>query len=203
MGTIIIPQKVLTKLTAIARIFFWGGKHDKRSLAYVSWDVITAPKGMGGLGLRSLKETNQALVLKAILRLAMGSDAQWAQAIRAKYFSRGAFWTIQRRTRCSKLWKQIVDLRPILENHIAWKIGSGESISVYSQPWLPGWKELHATTAQQRGQKASSLLDSSTRTWNFEALQELLGFNSALRIATMDSIQPSPDPANDTLIFTF
>lgn len=103
MGTIIIPQKVLTRLTTIARNFFWGGKHDRRSLAYVSWDAITAPKGMGGLGIRSLKETNQALVLKTIWRLAMGSEAQWAQALQAKYYPRGAFWTIQRRNRCSKL----------------------------------------------------------------------------------------------------
>lgn len=96
-----------------------------------------------------------------------------------------------------------MDLRPLMINHIAWKIGSGASISVYSQPWLPGWTELHAVTAQQRGQKVSSLLDPSTRTWNFDALQALLGFSSALQIATLDSIRPIPQPANDTLIFTF
>ncbi|XP_078169234.1 uncharacterized protein LOC144563626 [Carex rostrata] len=36
MGTITVPRKVIVKLTAIARNFFWGGKHDKKSLAYVA-----------------------------------------------------------------------------------------------------------------------------------------------------------------------
>lgn len=50
MGTIIIPRKVIKKLTAITRNFFWGGKHDKRSLAYVAWSTITTPKRDGGFG---------------------------------------------------------------------------------------------------------------------------------------------------------
>lgn len=48
MGTILIPAKVLKKLTAIARNFFWGGNHEKRSMAYVAWDKITTPIGRGG-----------------------------------------------------------------------------------------------------------------------------------------------------------
>lgn len=38
MGTIILPTRVVKKLTAIARNFFWGGNHDKKSMAYVAWD---------------------------------------------------------------------------------------------------------------------------------------------------------------------
>lgn len=103
-------------------------------MAYVAWDVITTPKEMGGLGLRSLKETNQALILKTIWKIAVGAEAQWVQALKAKYYPRGAFWSIQRRCKCSKLWKQIMDLRPVMEVNIAWKIGSGETINIYSQP---------------------------------------------------------------------
>lgn len=47
MGTIIIPNHVITKLTAIVKNFFWGGRHDKRSMAYVAWDAITTPKERG------------------------------------------------------------------------------------------------------------------------------------------------------------
>lgn len=125
MGTIIIPPKVIAKLTAIARNFFWGGKHDKKSLAYVAWKEVTTPKGMGGLGLRSLTEMNRALMLKIVWKLAKGDDTQWVKELEAKYFPRGAFWSIQRRNRSSKFWKQIMQLRPMLEMHVAWKVGSG------------------------------------------------------------------------------
>lgn len=165
MGTIILPNRVITKLTAIVRNFFWGGRHDKRSLAYVSWDAITTPKEGGGLGLRSLKETNQALVLKTIWKVAVGTDAQWVHVLKAKYYPRGAFWSIQRRGRCSKLWKQIMVLRPVMAVNIAWKIGNGETIPLYSQPWFQQWQELHATTAQQRREMVAS---ASSRYQNVE-----------------------------------
>lgn len=96
-----------------------------------------------------------------------------------------------------------MDLRPVMEVNIAWKIGSGETINIYSQPWFPGWQELKATTSQQRAQRVAFLLDPITRLWNFEALQQLFGLSRALLFATMDSIKPSPQPASDTLIFTF
>lgn len=133
----------------------------------------------------------------------MGSDAQWVQAMQAKYFPRGAFWSIQRRNRCSKLWKQIMGLRPLLENHIAWKIGYGENIPIFSQPWLPGWSDLSATTAHQRRERVASLLVAQSRNWNFDALQQLLGYSRALQIATLDSTRPSPYPSEDKLIFTY
>lgn len=127
-------------------------------------------KRKGGLGLRSLKETNQALVLKTIWKIAIGVDAQWVQVLKAKYYPRGAFWSIQKRGRCSKLGKQIMVLRPVMAVNMAWKIGSGETIPLYSQPWFQQWQDLHATTAHKRGEKVASLLISRTRMWNFEAL---------------------------------
>lgn len=203
MGTIILPKKVTVKLTAIARNFFWGGNHDKRSLAYVAWGKITTPRGMGGLGLRSIEEMNKALVMKVIWKLASNEDAQWVQVLKAKYFPRGAFWTSQRRTRCSKLWRNLMDLRPLMQNHICWKIGSGENILVYSQPWFPDWMSLNATTSQQRQMRVSALMDPDSRNWDFQALQELLGFSQALAVATLESVRPAPSPAPDTLIFAY
>lgn len=203
MGTILLPKKVVKKLTAISRNFFWGGSHDKRSMAYVAWGKITQPKGMGGLGLRSIEEMNKALVLKVIWKLASNADAQWVQLLQAKYYPRGAFWSTQRNTRCSKLWRNLMHLRPFLQHHICWKIGSGFDIPLYSQPWFPGWTEFTATTTQQRQARVSSLLNPITRTWDFEALQQLMGFTRALAIATLDSIRPAPSPAPDTLIFAY
>lgn len=203
MGTIIFPSKVIRKLTAIAHNFFWGGKHDKKSMSYVAWDSVTTPKGMGGLGLRHLKEVNKALVMKTMWKLATGANMLWAHLMQAKYYPRGALWSTQRRTNCSKLWKQLMDLRSVLINHICWKVGSGEQISLYSQPWFPGWTGLKATNKRQREATVASLLNPGMRSWNFAALQEVFGYNGALLIATMETIRPSPNPTPDTLIFRY
>lgn len=103
-------------------------------MAYVAWDKVSTPKGMGGLGLRKLEDVNKALVLKTLWKMAQGSDAQWIKAMEAKYFPRGALWSTKRASSCSKLWKQLMTLRPLLAIHVVWKIGSGANIPIYSQP---------------------------------------------------------------------
>lgn len=77
---------------------------------------LPPPKGMGGLGLRSLEEMNKALVLKNVWKLAAGGRAQRVMVMEAKYYPRGAFWSTQRRSACSKLWRQMMELRPVLIN---------------------------------------------------------------------------------------
>lgn len=128
MGTVILPNKVISKLNAIMRNFFWGGVDDRRHMPYVAWKTITTPKGMGGLGLRSLKEMNQSLVAKNIWKIASGAEVSWVKLVQAKYFPRGCFWMTNRTHTCSKLWSQMVHLEPFLQQHFLWKIGTGEKI---------------------------------------------------------------------------
>lgn len=66
IGTVILPLKVLKKLAGIMRNFFWGATDERKRMVMWLTKKVTIPKGMGGLGLRSLKEINQALVLKNV-----------------------------------------------------------------------------------------------------------------------------------------
>lgn len=59
-----MPQGVINKCRRIMRSFLWGGKEDRRSVAWVSWEVICKPKELGGLGLRDWESFNQALLGK-------------------------------------------------------------------------------------------------------------------------------------------
>lgn len=123
MGTIILPTRVVKKLTAIARNFFWGGNHDKKSMAYVAWDKVTTPLSLGGLGLRSLKEMNMALVMKALWKLSTGADSQWVKVMQLKYYPMSAFWSVGRRNGASKFWRHLIQLKPALQPNILWKVG--------------------------------------------------------------------------------
>lgn len=138
MGTIIIPAKVLKKLTAIMRNFFWGGNTSKNYMSYVAWSMVTVPKGMGGLGLRSLKEMNMALVLKIAWKVATGTSSPWAVTLQAKYYPITGFWASTRTHSCTMLWRNMVTFKPMLQVHLAWKIGTGESVKAFMQPWFPG-----------------------------------------------------------------
>lgn len=57
-------------------------------MAYIGWDKITRPIVLGGLGFTNLNVVNDALLLKFLWRLASGTNALWAQVVKAKYMPR-------------------------------------------------------------------------------------------------------------------
>jgi hypothetical protein len=61
MSNILFPKKLLAKLTAIIRVFWWTGiRKDKTSktLYLRAWKDICAPKKEGGLGIRNFQTVN-------------------------------------------------------------------------------------------------------------------------------------------------
>jgi hypothetical protein len=57
-----LPRGLCDSVTSLIRQFWWGSKQRKQKLAWVSWDVMTKPKYMGGLGFRDLEIFNLALL---------------------------------------------------------------------------------------------------------------------------------------------
>lgn len=203
MGTVIIPAKVLKKLTGIMRNFFWGGDSAKNYMSYVAWSRVTVPKGLGGLGLRSLKEMNMALVLKIAWKIASGSSSPWAETIQAKYCPITGFWASTRTYSCTLLWRNLVGLKPLLQFHLVWKIGSGSTVRAFSQPWFPGWELLRPANSAQRNLTVSSLILQHHSSWDFDKLRRVFGFEIALIISMNEAIRPAPAMAQDMLLFTY
>jgi hypothetical protein len=61
---------------------------------------VAAPQGLGGLNFRNLEVMNEAMLMKALWRLASGSECQWDEVVAAKYLLIGpcstALWTSKR-----------------------------------------------------------------------------------------------------------
>ena len=65
MSTFDIPSKVCDKLDALTRKFWWNPKNPNgRYLAWVAWEKLCLPKGVGGMGFRKSKDLNNALLAK-------------------------------------------------------------------------------------------------------------------------------------------
>lgn len=101
MATERIPKKVLSALTSMIRRFFWGANDKDRFMAYVAWDKITQPLQNGGLAIRDLNVVNEALLMKALWKLASNSEAQWVMLVKAKYLPRSHLWNSKRTYNCS------------------------------------------------------------------------------------------------------
>ena len=63
MQTTWVPQQVCDEIDSITRQFIWH-QGRTRGLNLVSWDVVTKPRALGGLGIRQAHLMNVALLSK-------------------------------------------------------------------------------------------------------------------------------------------
>lgn len=140
------------------------------------------------------------LISASLLKIASGSEAPWAEILRAKYYPRTGFWPSTHTYQCTVLWRGIVGIKPLLKQHLCWKIGSGESIPVYCYPWFPGWEAIVSNTNVQRRMQINTLICTESNSWDFHKLESIFGFQLALEISMSIPIHCE---VPDTLLFTF
>ncbi|KAL0813181.1 hypothetical protein Bca101_069624 [Brassica carinata] len=131
---------------------------------------------MGGLGFRDIECFNQALLAKIAWRLLKDPESLLAQTLRGKYLLSSSILDCQCPNSASHGWRGIVWGRDLLLNGVEWKVGNGESISVWTDPWLSPLCPLRpmgppAITNQDL--RVSDLLLPSSA-WDLEAIRQHL-----------------------------
>lgn len=111
MATSIIPKKVLAKFTRIMRNLWWGHDKDKRKMHFTNWSTFVMEKEQGGLGIRSLRKLNMAMIAKLIWKYLEDEDCLWGQIMKAKYVKNGSFWEVNKPNGCSATWSEMLKVR--------------------------------------------------------------------------------------------
>ncbi|KAK4384561.1 hypothetical protein Sango_3048800 [Sesamum angolense] len=125
---------VLKLLEKKMRAFLWQGSSGSRN-AKVAWDQLCKPKAEGGLGIRSLIITNQALILKQLWRILQNDGTSiWVDWIQQYRLRHTTLWTFNR-VAGSWGWKKMLKLRPILQRGVIYKVGDGSSFSLWQDIW--------------------------------------------------------------------
>ena len=83
-----LPKKILKGIDRVNRNFLWGSSNHTRKMHWVNWDTVTKPKNSSGLGLKSARGRNTALLAKLNWRFHTEKESQWAKVLRFKYCSR-------------------------------------------------------------------------------------------------------------------
>lgn len=144
---------------------------------------------------------NKALVMKMVWQLAADEDRIWIKIMKAKYYSRGGFWAVERITDASALWRNIQRLKPELKNQVQWQIGDGTQIPAINQPWFHVWEIKQILTNMQRDMTVSDLYDQHHNSWRITQIEEIFGIG-AVQSITEDVKRPGSSPlVKDNLIW--
>ncbi|GKB40984.1 hypothetical protein Tco_0885926 [Tanacetum coccineum] len=127
------PIKIIKRLEVIRSRFFWGFNEDSRKMVWINWNKTIMEKGMGGLGVRSIRAKNLSLLGKWTWRFHTEDTVLWRKVIKEIYGPDGGFSHMAHQGSRMGLWSEIVKsnkyikkLEIPLDNPIVRKIRSGE-----------------------------------------------------------------------------
>ncbi|XP_039155725.1 uncharacterized protein LOC120287105 [Eucalyptus grandis] len=133
----ILPASVSNRIEQIFRQFLWRGPSLGAGGAKVAWVDVCLPKEEGGLGIRSLRISNIAIMLKHLWLLFTDKESLWSKWIHSIFLKHKNFWIVPRPTYCSWAWKKLLGLRDLIQHHFKWRVGNGLSVSFWFDHWHP------------------------------------------------------------------
>ena len=137
MGVFQLPMKLCNELNMMCARFWWGQSGDDKKIHWKSWESLAQPKKEGGLGFRDIRSFNLAMLAKQGWRMLTNHDFLLYRYFKAKYFPRCTFLEATDHPKSSYVWKSLIAAQPILRKGCCWRVGSGSSIRVLSDKWLP------------------------------------------------------------------
>ena len=126
-----LPRGLCLHINGLLRKFWWGSKKGERKTAWVSWEVMTQPKFMGGMGFRDIKLFNLALLARQAWRLLQDPDSLSARILKAVYYPTCTVLEAELGSNPSQVWRSIHERCDTLKLGIIKRIGTGSETSIW------------------------------------------------------------------------
>lgn len=91
MGCFSLPLGLCTHIENMIARFWWGSKNGERRIHWIRWDSLCQPNKEGGMGFRSFKAFNDALLAKQAWRLCHFPNSLMSRVLKARYYPRQHF----------------------------------------------------------------------------------------------------------------
>lgn len=137
MSCILLSKTTCRKLKTPIANFWWGGAATSRHMHWQSWERLTTPKELGGMGFRDMRNFNIAMLGKQGWRLMINPDSLCARVLRGRYYHDGDFLTCTRKKHSSHTWRAILVGREVLAQGLIRRIGDGTSTDIWRDRWIP------------------------------------------------------------------
>ena len=125
-----LPRGLCDSITSTIRQFWWGSKRGKRSPTWVSWDTMTQPKHLGGLGFKDMELFNLSLLSRQAWDLLVKPHALSARILNAVYYPENNILTAELGSHPSQIWRSILDGKDLLWQGLIRLIGDGTKTNI-------------------------------------------------------------------------
>ncbi|KAL4606444.1 hypothetical protein ACB092_09G103400 [Castanea dentata] len=169
MGVFQLPDKLCHELNMMCARFWWGQCGDDKKIHWKSWDSLVQPKREGGMGFRDIRSFNLAMLAKQGWRMLTDHNSLLYQCFKAKYFPHCTFLEATDHPHSSYVWKSLIAAQPVLRKGCCWRVGTGSSIRVLSDKWIPNHptnKILVPPNEIDESWHVSELIDWENFQWN-------------------------------------
>ncbi|XP_074374297.1 putative mitochondrial protein AtMg00310 [Apium graveolens] len=106
-------------------------------IRWMAWDRMCYPKKFGGMGFKRVREFNIALLGKQVWRLLAVLQSFVARLLKARYFPSSLVLSAGLGNNPSFVWRSILAAKDLIEVGSILKVGNGESINIWNDPWIP------------------------------------------------------------------
>ncbi|XP_022014453.1 uncharacterized protein LOC110913945 [Helianthus annuus] len=126
---------IISDLEDKMRRFLWAQRNNIKGKAKVKWSRVCKPKAEGGLGVRRVVDMNNALMVAHIWSLLTLRESLWVKWMHAYRIQDRSFWDIPLRGNVRWSWRKMLNLRPIIQQHVWVKLGDGSKTLVWFDKW--------------------------------------------------------------------
>ena len=149
--------------------------------AKVGWKSLCLPKKEGGLGLRRVKDWNDATIMKHIWNVFYRKDSIWVAWVREVLLRQGSIWNARIPSRCSWSWRKILQLRDRVRPFIRHQVCNGTGTFLWHDFWNPlgpilplfGERIIY-DSAIHRNARVADVMDGSRWNWPVTVSADLL-----------------------------
>uniref|UniRef100_A0A803Q8S3 Reverse transcriptase zinc-binding domain-containing protein n=1 Tax=Cannabis sativa TaxID=3483 RepID=A0A803Q8S3_CANSA len=168
-----LPASFHSKIESLMALFWWGGNENNRKIHWKTWSSLCFSKFHGGLGFRSMKAFNQAMLAKQAWRLLQYPHSLVAILLKARYFPQTSFLHSGKGHRPSLVWSSITWGKELLQSGLRKSIGDGTTINIFNDAWIPGYGKLHYLRYNSNADMTVASLLTPDKQWNHALIHSL------------------------------
>jgi hypothetical protein len=113
---------------------------------WYAWWKLCYPKKEGGMGFRDFQSFNLAMLAKQVSRLINDPESVCAQVLKAKYYPEEDIMKVGPKSGCTFTWRSLLACLTTFKWGYIWRVGNGEKIDIWNDPWLPSSSNGKVTT---------------------------------------------------------